>query len=185
MQIPVPAHQFFIITSHDPVAPLIDDAIAPQRVGLLIKEVSGPKTNYSDLLQSDPDSGIRHLGLRLFSTSEWPELLQTKQGAVAIDLEFLLAHLAVPSLDLSEELNAAIEAYRDQTRHEFCQCYKETEQFGLAHCFLEALKNQLNQTHNQFSPDFSPLTKGGLIEEFYRRSFEVRKASLLELVDLI
>ena len=184
MQIPVPDHRFFVITSHDPREPFVDDAIAPWRVGLLIKEISGPRTNYSDLLQDDAGSGLHHLGLRLFSVSEWPELIQTKQGALAIDLEFIFAHLAVRSLDSAEEVDAAIKAYRDQTKHEFYHCYAEVRQFGLEQRFLEALKQRLELTNIQFSPNFSPLSKRHLIEEFYSLSFEARKAALLELVDL-
>lgn len=185
MRVPVPIHRFFVVTSHDPDESLVDDTNDSPRVGLLIKEISGPKTHYSNVLHSDADAGMRHLGLRLFSTSECPELIQTEQGALAIDLEFVLGHLAVPSLDSPNELNNAIKSYREQTRHEFCRCYQETEQFGLCDRFLKTLKEQLILTHNRFSPNFTPLAKGRLIEEFYWQCFEARKSSLMELMELV
>jgi len=181
MQIPVPQHHFFIITSRDPNESLIDEDNKNQRVGLLVKEVSGPKTNYSELLRSDPESGILHLGLRLFSTSEHPELIQAKEGVTAIDLEFVLPHLNYLSLDSTQEMRTTIKAYRDQTIHEFKRCHDQTEQLGLHHCFLKKLPISLEEAFCKFLPDYTPLSNGRKIAAFYRDSFKARLSSLLEL----
>ncbi|MFO1437932.1 MAG: hypothetical protein U1F81_06375 [Verrucomicrobiaceae bacterium] len=177
LQVPVPEHRFFVC-----VASCNDQTITHRKIGLLIKEVSGPKTNYSDLLKSDTESGIRHLGLRLFSTSEWPELILTESGAVAVDLEFVLAHLAFPSLDSTRELEVATDSYRDQTGNVFLSCYEEVKRHGLEDLFLQRLPQFLDGASRTFFPDFRQLPEGQQFSDFYRKCYEARCASLLDLV---
>lgn len=182
MEVPVPDHRFFVIRTYNPEEMLISDTPDSQRVGLLIKKVSGIKTDYSSLLQYDVKEGICHLSLRLFSTSEWPELIKAKNATVAIDLEYVLAHLASFDTYSADAQKIAIEAYREQTEFEFWRCYESTKTVGQCHRFLKVIKEKLTLAEQQFSPDFRHLKNGRLIEKFFRLSFKVRRARLLELI---
>lgn len=183
LQVPVPDYRFFVVKPHCHNKLFSDTEAEFLRVGLLTKEVSGSTTRYADLLRSNSDSGICHLSLRIFSTSEWPELINTKQDTLAIDLEFVLAHWSVTFFNAQQALHASIDAYREQTRHEFQRCYIDAEQVGLENIFLKELRQKLTLAGRHFLPNFGPLENGRLIEDFFRFSFEVRKDMLEDLIN--